>query len=52
MEYVKAHFTISDGVYGFTTLIIVKGKAKGCTGFCSFLPPSPPQSPQKNKIKI
>jgi hypothetical protein len=33
MEYVKAHFTISDGVYGFTTLIIVKGKERGCSFF-------------------
>jgi hypothetical protein len=41
MEYVEAHFTISDGVYGFTTLIIVKGKERGCTGFCSFPLPHP-----------
>jgi hypothetical protein len=41
MEYVEAHFTISDGVYGFTTLIIVKGKERGCTGFCSFPLPQP-----------
>jgi hypothetical protein len=41
MKYVKAHFTISDGVYDFITLIIVKGKERGCTGFCSSLPPPP-----------
>jgi len=49
MKYVKTPFTISDGVYGSTTLIIVKVKKGVALDSVHHTPPPP--NPQKKKKK-
>jgi len=51
MKYVKTPFTISDGVYGSTTLIIVKVKKGVALDSVHHTPPPPPPPKKKKKKK-